>query len=108
MNTQDTLFDLDPLDDQGPACLELQTGNGTLSAMADKRTVRRLATLAAKVETTGDPIKRAALAAEVRDIADQLVADSIHEANGNGLTWRQIGAELGTPFQTLYRRYGAR
>ena len=106
MNTQDTLFDLGPSPDSDPGCLESQTQTGTMSAMADKRTLRRLATLAAKVETTSDPIKRAALAAEVRDLADQLVADSIHEANRNGLTWRQIGAELGIPFQTLYRRYG--
>ena len=27
-------------------------------------------------------------------------------ANRDGMTWRQIGAELGVPFQTLYRRYG--
>jgi hypothetical protein len=76
--------------------------------MADRRSVKRLTTLANRIETASDSVKRAALAAELRDLADQLVADSILEANRNGLTWRQIGAELGVPFQTLYRRYGTR
>jgi len=76
--------------------------------MPDKRSLRRLGTLAAKIESTTDPTKRAALASELRDIADRLVADSITQANRVGLTWRQIGTELGVPFQTLYRRYGTR
>jgi len=34
------------------------------------------------------------------------VADCIRDANRAGLTWREIGAQLGVPFQTIYRRYG--
>ena len=111
MTTQHTLFDLGPPDrteaNDGEACLTSGTADDRLSPMPDKRSVRRLATLARRLETTDDSIKIAGLAAEVRDLADRLVADSINQANRDGLTWRQIGAELGIPFQTLYRRYGA-
>ncbi len=46
------------------------------------------------------------MAAEISDKAEGIVAEAVRGANRGGLTWRQIGAELGVPFQTLYRRYG--
>ena len=46
------------------------------------------------------------VAAEVRDKAEGIVAEGVRRANGGGLTWQEMGAELGVPFQSLYRRYG--
>jgi len=78
-----------------------------LSIMGDKKELRRVDTLVRRLRSSTTSIDRARAAAEVRDVAEELVARSIREANGAGQTWRQIGAELGIPFQTLYRRYGA-
>jgi hypothetical protein len=52
-----------------------------------------------------EPVARAAVAAEIRDLAERIVATSVRDANREGMTWRQIGAELEVPFQTLFRRY---
>jgi hypothetical protein len=59
-----------------------------------------------RLASKNDPVDRAAVAAEIRDVAEGLVSSSIQDANREGMTWRQIGAELDIPFQTLYRRYG--
>ena len=75
--------------------------------MGDKRKDRRIATLANRLLATDDNLDRARLAAELRYLAESIVASSIRDANRRGMTWRQIGAELGITFQTLYRRYGA-
>lgn len=74
--------------------------------MRDTKTQRRLAALAKRIQQVTDPIDQARCAAELRDLAEALVATSVREANRAGLTWREIGAELGIPFQTLNRRYG--
>jgi DNA invertase Pin-like site-specific DNA recombinase len=74
--------------------------------MGDKRSRRRLATIAAKLAATDEPVTRARLATEVRDLAETIVASSIREARDGGATWREVGSNLGVPFQTLYRRYG--
>jgi hypothetical protein len=86
-------------------CPEAET-DASLSHMRDTKPQRRLATLAKRIQQVTDPIDRARCAAELRDLAEALVATSVREANRAGLTWREIGAELGIPFQTLNRRYG--
>jgi hypothetical protein len=74
--------------------------------MRDKRQVTRLDTLVRRLRAATDPVEQARLASQLRDRAEALVAETIREANDAGLTWREIGARLGVPFQTLYRRYG--
>ena len=105
MTDQPALFQLEPASPPASACLVSETAD-TVSHMPDKRSTRRLVTLAQRLQAAEQPLDRARLAAEIRDLADQLVASNITDANTAGLTWRQIGAELGVPFQTLYRRYG--
>ena len=100
-----TLLELDSTPDASTR-LASETAD-TLSLMRDKRKLSRLALLADRLSKTEHAVERARLAAEIRDLADALVASSIRDANETGLTWREIGAELGVPFQTLYRRYGA-
>jgi hypothetical protein len=53
-----------------------------------------------------DPLERARLAAQLRDLAADAVASGIRDASNTGKTWREIGAALNIPFQTLHRRYG--
>lgn len=74
--------------------------------MVDKRRVRRLSTIADTLQGATDPIDRARLATEARDVAEALVEATILDANRAGITWRELGTRLGVPFQTLYRRYG--
>jgi len=72
----------------------------------DKRRVVRLGKLAGKLARTTDLLDQARLALEIRDLAEAVVVDCVREANDAGRTWRQIGTNLGVPFQTLFRRYG--
>jgi hypothetical protein len=88
------------------ACRESETDVDSLSRMGDKRRVRRLSTVADRLQRAKHPLDRAKLATEARDLAEALVEESILEANKAGVTWREIGAGLDVPFQTLYRRYG--
>jgi hypothetical protein len=74
--------------------------------MRDKRSEQRASRLATKLTATTDPIDRARIAADLRDLAESIVATSVRDANAGGTTWRQIATDLGVPFQTLYRRYG--
>jgi hypothetical protein len=106
---QQPLFELEQAAVQAvaEACRECETDLDRLSQMGDKRRVRRLCALANKLERTTDPIERAKLATEARDLAEALVEETILDANRAGITWRELGAGLGVPFQTLYRRYGA-
>jgi integrase len=83
------------------------TTGDSLSPMRDKRQVTGLDSLVKRLRATADPVEQARLASQLRDRAEALVAETIREANDAGLTWREIGARLGVPFQTLYRRYGA-
>jgi len=61
---------------------------------------------AARLVAASDPLDRARLGAELRDLAADAVASSIRDASKAGKTWREIGAALDVPFQTLHRRYG--
>ncbi|MGH3372524.1 MAG: hypothetical protein ACRDPR_21265 [Nocardioidaceae bacterium] len=89
------------------ACLESETDSDTLYRMGDKRRTRRLSQIADRLIQAEDPLDRAKLATQARDVAEALVEESILDANRAGVTWREIGAGLDVPFQTLYRRYGA-
>jgi hypothetical protein len=86
-------------------CLSVET-TSTLSHVAVSRTLRRMVKLAERVAAAEEPLERARFGAALRDLAESVVASSIRDANRGGVTWRDIGAELGAPFQTLYRRYG--
>jgi hypothetical protein len=95
---QPTLFDLvRPAD---------ETTVDAVSDVRDGPEISRLQTLLRRLRHAGNSLERARLAAEIRDLADRVVGDSIREANRDGEAWRQIGAVLGVPFQTLFRRYG--
>src|SRR3954471_11313726 len=106
--SQESLFELEQaaVGAVGHACRESETDFDRLSQMADKRRVRRLSTIADKLQSATDPLERAQLATEARNLAEALVQETILDANRSGVTWRELGAGLGVPFQTLYRRYG--
>ena len=87
--------------------VRLESETSSLSPVRDKRNEQRAVRLATKLTTTTDPIRRAGIAGELRDVAETIVAASVRDANAHGQTWRQIATDLGVPFQTLYRRYGA-
>ena len=65
------------------------------------RKSRRLVSLAERAHQASEPVERARLAAELRDLAETVVESSICETNRAGITWRDIGARLGVPFRTL-------
>jgi hypothetical protein len=106
--SQQPLFDLDQaiVTPRPDVRLDPETHNDSLSRMADKRRIRRLSTIADKLQHAADPVDRAKLATQARDLAEALVEETILDANRAGITWRELGAGLGIPFQTLYRRYG--
>lgn len=74
--------------------------------MRDEQPVVQLRRLCDQLQQAVTQLERARVATEIRDKAEGLVAEEVRGANRGGLTWREIGAELGVPFQTLYRRYG--
>ena len=102
MTNQQSLFvDGEPARD---ICHVRETSD-SVSRMVDRRSERRLTALVEKLERAHDPVERARIASEIRDLSEALVAANIRRANQAGVTWRQISAELDIPFQTLYRRY---
>lgn len=76
--------------------------------MRDKRLFDRLHRLAAKARAARSPLEQAKVAAKLRDAADKVFVRCLLEANRNGIAWREIGAAVGVPYQTLHRRYGRR
>jgi len=102
---QPTLFDLG-IPEAGQALrLPAETAPRP-SRIQDEQPVVRLRRLCDQLQQADTPLDRARVATEIRDKAEGLVAEEVRGANRGGLTWREIGAELGVPFQTLYRRYG--
>jgi len=75
--------------------------------MRDRRRTARLSKLVVRLQEATDPLDQAHIAVEIREVAEGIMADCTREANEAGRTWREIGATLGIPFQTLYRRYGS-
>ena len=69
--------------------------------------VSRLKTVVSRVGRCSDPVDRIRSALELKAAVDSLVAHAVLEARSSGSSWRQLGADLGVPFQTLFRRYGA-
>lgn len=94
------------IEDRHTPCPATET-DAMLSPMRDKRPVARIDTLVKRLRAAPDLVEQARLASQLRDRAEALVAETVREANDTGLTWREIGARMGVPFQTLYRRYGA-
>ena len=101
---QQALFEL-VAESSAEHCPTIET-SASMSQMRDTKSQRRIGALAKRIQQSGNPIDRARCAAELRDLAEALVGTSLREANRAGMTWREIGAELGVPFQTLNRRYG--
>ncbi len=84
---------------------ELQTTEN-VSVTRDASDDARLSVLIGALVNERDSLRRAALASQIRDCAERVVAFSIRDANCLGRSWREIGTSLGVAFQTLYRRYG--
>jgi hypothetical protein len=76
-----------------------------VSHIRDRKLEHQSASLLNSLRQSSDPIERAKLARDLRDVAETLITSNVRGANATGVTWRQISAELGVPFQTLYRRY---
>ncbi len=104
--SQATLFNFDGTPDADRVRLQIETTSATLSVMRDKRSEARLEKLASSLRRSVIPLDRARIAGELRELADTALAVAIGDARDAGRTWRDIGNELGIPFQTLYRRYG--
>ena len=104
--SQQTLFD-EPVSPRGHTRRLKTETTGSLSRVKDSGRGRRLVSLTDRLTRAVDPLERAALAGEIRDIAESVFERSVRDANAGGLTWREIGGELGVPFQTLHRRCAA-
>lgn len=103
---QPTLFDLGVPKAGQAARQPAETRPPRSSPMRVEQPIVGLRRLCEQLQQAGTPLDRARVAAEIMDKAEGLVAEGVRRANQGGLTWRQMGAELGVPFQTLYRRYG--
>ena len=105
MSDQQLLFELEPHATTQP-CREIDTVDVENSSQLTDTAARHLVSLSKRVLRTADPIERARAAADVRNLAEVIVAASIRQANDAGSTWRELGDRLAVPFPTLYRRYG--
>ncbi len=103
---QPTLFELAVSEPEQVPCLPGETDPPWPSGSRDAQPVDRLHRLCGQLQQAVTQLERARVAAEIRNEAEGIVAAAVRKANRGGLTWREIGAELGVPFQTLYRRYG--
>lgn len=70
-------------------------------------TASRLRDLVSALRRASDPVDRIRLGLELRAAAERLVTSAMNDARHEGHTWRDLGARLGVPFQTLFRRYGS-
>ena len=80
----------------------------TVSTVADRRAIRRLVSLAGRINDERDPLRQAKLLTQLAEIAHKALGEAIVDANAAGHTWRAIGAHLNVAHQTLYRRYSKR
>ena len=69
--------------------------------------VSRLRTVVSQLGRCSNPVDRIRFAVEVKAAAEGLITQAVHEARSCGRSWRELGADLGVPFQTLFRRYGS-
>ena len=70
--------------------------------------LRRLVQVADRLNHEQDPLKRAKLLLQLGEVSQEALRDAIVDANTAGDSWRAIGADLGIPHQTLYKRFGQR
>ena len=68
--------------------------------------VSRLRTVVSHLGRCSDPVDRIRFAVEVKAAAEALIAEAVREARSCGRSWRELGADVGVPFQSLFRRYG--
>ena len=68
--------------------------------------VSRLKTVVSQLGRCSHPVDRIRSAVEVKAAVDALIAEAVREARSSGRSWRELGLDLGVPFQTLFRRYG--
>ena len=67
--------------------------------------VLRLRTVVSQLGRCSDPVDRIRSAVELKAAADTLIAEAVRDARSSGRSWRELGVDLGVPFQTLFRRY---
>ena len=101
-SVQASLFD----DAAVEPCSKLETA--PLSREGDGDGLGRLAMVVSELRRHPAPAERVRLARELEQVAELIVREAIGEVRGRGLSWREVGAELGVPFQTLFRRYVTR
>jgi len=107
--TQRSLFQIETRSgEEQPVGRESETYPEVVFPCVDEPLVPRLVAAARRVELGHDALVRARAAFDVRDAAEAIIEAAILEATRSGVTWREIGSRLGIPFQTLYRRYGAK
>jgi hypothetical protein len=106
--TQQNLFELEQAAVRAvaAACPEIETNAAPSRSGDGDDALHLLVSLARQSARAADPVERARLAIQVERAAEMIIDASLREANGAGVTWREIGARVGVPFQTLHRRYG--
>lgn len=77
------------------------------AAAALDRAVRALAgAVVVSGQGSTTPVARIHDAAEVRRLADHLLAVAVEAARADGATWAQVGEALGTTRQAAFQRFG--
>lgn len=100
-SVQASLFD----DGAVEQCSKLETAPP--SREGDGEGLGRLAMVVSELRRHPAPAVRVRLARELEQVAELIIREAIGEVRGQGLSWREVGVELGVPYQTLFRRYGA-
>ena len=100
-SVQASLFD----DGAVEECSKLETSPVSREENGDG--LGRLAMVVSELRRHPAPAVRVRLARELEEVAELIVREAIGEVRGRGLSWREVGAELGVPFQTLFRRFGS-
>jgi hypothetical protein len=100
-----TLFEVDP--PEVTAGRWRPDARGRSSRRRDRPSLDPLGRLVERLAGESDVLDRARAAMQLRDEAEELLGEIVREANRTGRTWREIGAHLGVPFQTLHSRHGA-
>lgn len=106
--TQETLFEIGQAAVRAVADArhEIETDDAQSQHRDDDHDSRLLVSLARQSQRTDDPVERARLAMRIKSLTETIIDASLREASRRGTTWREIGALVGVPFQTLHRRYG--
>src|SRR4051794_18910802 len=107
--SQQPLFHLGSklIGDETDTSLATEPRVGEVSQVADTRRSVQLFALADRLQQASDPLDRAKLATQVRDLRKALVGEPVVATTRAGTSWRELGTALDSPFQPLSRRYGA-